>query len=326
MRDAEAIAELFHIAAANPQIPYLRTLMHRACKALPWLGLVPPPNEAIASRPKDGVVRINTVHMMMLEAPSAIYAFRTRNPEATITVGEVPEPDLRVACNTEHGAPLWTYDGTSALPATPPPDAAAVSLLAPLVVGIWGEPLAAYEHAAPLGALSEEDLLALLAHVPLPDERARRLDTVSGLYSNRVAQAWLCVGILHHRPQEPWIDSARRSLLLRLLHGPDDWTVDAAAFALCIAAWMTPQDSSDIAAQLAERYRFAARAVGHRFSALHDFLAAVVLICPAMDPGVVALAESNLVAIRRAQVEAAPAKRGLVRRLARLGVSVHPGN
>ncbi|WP_157435960.1 hypothetical protein [Actinospica robiniae] len=324
LRDAEAIAELFHLATVHPQIPYLRTLMARTCQAVPWLGLVPPPKEAIAASPKNGVVRINEVHMMALEAPSAIHAFRTRHPEARITVGETPEPDLRTACSTKYGPPLWTYQGTSAVPAIPPPDAAAVSLLAPLVIGIWGEPLAAYEHVAPLGALSEQDLLALLAHVPPPDERARRLDTVTGLYSNRVSQAWLCIGILHHRPQEPWTDSARRRLLLRLLHGPEDWTVDAAAFALCIAAWITPQHRSDIAEQLAERYRFTARAVGHRYSALHDFLAAVVLMCPGMDPSIVALAESNLAAILKAHIKAAPAKRGFIRRLTRQGISVAP--
>lgn len=326
LRDAEAIAELFHLAVTHPQTPYLRTLMYRACKAVPWLGLVPPPNESIASSPKDGVVGINNVHMMALEAPSAVYAFRTRHPEARITVGEVPEPDLRKACSTKYGPPVWTYQGTSALPATPQPDAAAIRLLAPLVVGIWGEPLAAYEHTAPLGALSEEDLLALLTHIPLPDERARRLDTVTGLYSNRVAQAWLCVGILHHRPQEPWTDSARRRLLLRLLHGPDDWTVDAAAFALCIAAWMTPQYRPDITEQLAERYRFNARTVGHRYSALHDFLAAVVLMCPGMDPGIVTLAESNLATLRKARIKAAPAKRRLMRRLTRRGIAAGPYN
>jgi hypothetical protein len=87
---------------------------------------------------------------------------------------------------------------------------------------------------------------------------------------------------------------------------------------------MTPPHRSDIAGQIAERYRFAARTVGHRYSALHDFLAAVVLMCPAMDPSTVALAESNLAAVRRAQIKAEPAKRRLLRRLTRQGIAVGP--
>ena len=42
--------------------------------------------------------------------------------------------------------------------------------------------------------------------------------------------------VRHHRPDEPWTDSTRRTLLLRLLNGLEDWTVDSAAFGLCVSA------------------------------------------------------------------------------------------
>jgi hypothetical protein len=196
-----------------------------------------------------------------------------------------------------------------------------------VAAGVWADPLAAYERAAPLGALSAEDLLGLLAHVPAPGEVGNSLDKVAGLYWNRVVQAWVCIGILHHRAlEEAWPTSARRGLLLRLLHGPEDWTVDAAAFALCLAAWIQPQHNAAIAHELAARYRFAAEAVGRRVTSLHTPLAAVVLACPGMDRQVLAQAGKNLGIQRQGEAEAAPERNRLRRLLGARGVRVVPGD
>jgi hypothetical protein len=72
-------------------------------------------------------------------------------------------------------------------------------------------------------------------------------------------------------------------LPLRLLNGPDDWTVDAAAFALGVSAWVFPKQRVDAAEAITDRYLVAARAVGKRPTALHYPLAEVLLACPAME-------------------------------------------
>lgn len=327
--DAESAAELCRLAIERPQTPYLRELLVKACKALFWVNVVPPPADAsaamvhYAAKPENRVARLNVSRSMALEVPSAVYGARTHHPDAEFTNGEVLEPDPRTPCTTRYGSPLWSYRGTQAVPCVPPPSEDAVALLHKVAGGVWAEPLVAYEHAAPLGALSEQDLLGLLAHVPPAEQFGRLMDGVNGLYWNRVAQAWVCLGILHHRMhEEPWAQSTRRSLLLRLLHGPEDWTVDSAAFALGVAAWMMPEHAADIAAELAERYRFAAQALGRRFSSLHEPLAAATLVCPAMDPAVVAQILSDLDTQRRETVEAEVAKGRLRRRLAAIGVKV----
>lgn len=224
-----------------------------------------------------------------------MYGARMHQPDVEVEIGSVPEPDIRTSCLAKYGPPLWVYQGTQAVPGGPAPSDEAVALLHSVAGALWADPLVAYEHAAPLGALGEDDLLGLLAHVPVAEEFGRLLDRHHGLYWNRIAQTWVCLGILHHRVhEEPWAHSARRTLLLRLLHGPEDWTVDSAAFALCVAAWMQPQHSAEIAAEIAERYRFAAQALGRRFTSLHEPLAAVVLACPGMDRRVAEQVRSNL--------------------------------
>ena len=56
----------------------------------------------------------------------------------------------------------------------------------------------------------------------------------------RRAQIWACLGLLHHRTDEPWLDSARRRLLLDLLDGGVDRVTEAALFALVTSAWVDP--------------------------------------------------------------------------------------
>jgi len=332
LRDADSMAELFGLALADRDNGYLRTLITRTSAGLVWLNVVPPPTEALAASigeeaRRGDVIRINNLSMMVLEPPSAVHGVRMRHPEVQIEVGEVPEPDLRRALQTEYGPAVWSYRGTRAEPAVPPPSAHAVALVYEVAAGVWADPLAAYERAAPLGALSAEDLLGLLAHVPAPGEVGNSLDKVAGLYWNRVVQAWVCIGILHHRAlEEAWPTSARRGLLLRLLHGPEDWTVDAAAFALCLAAWIQPQHNAAIAHELAARYRFAAEAVGRRVTSLHTPLAAVVLACPGMDRQVLAQAGKNLGIQRQGEAEAAPERNRLRRLLGARGVRVVPGD
>lgn len=275
-----------------------------------------------ADTPEYRVVNVTRSHLSALEAPSALTAARARHPEAVFEIGEVPEPDMRTPSSTRFGPPLWTYRGTEAVAGAPAPSAQAAAVLLEVAGGVWGEPLAALERSAPLGALEANDLLGLLAHVPPAGEVGARLNTIKGLYWNRVAQAWVCIGILHHRADEQWADSARRTLLLRLLHGPEDWTVDAAGFALCLSAWLHPEQRAEIAQALTERYLHAAQAVGRRFTSLHEPLAAVLLICPGIDPHVLTRVRANLETQQRGQTEAEAAQGWVRRKLARRGVKV----
>ncbi|MEY9877923.1 hypothetical protein ABH931_007447 [Streptacidiphilus sp. MAP12-33] len=223
--------------------------------------------------------------MTSLEAPTAMSLHRARFPQASIEVGPVIEPDPRAPVKTDFGPPLWSYHGTEAAATVPPPSPQALELVHDIAKGIWADPLVAYDQAAGFGALDSADFLGLLAHMPPPLESSWvAIGRKHPLYWQRFAQTWVCVGILHHRPDEPWPQSARRTLLLRLLFGPEDWTVEAAAFALCVSAWRFPAQRAEIAKAIGQRYLHAAKAVGRRPTQLHDPLSRVLLICPGMDP------------------------------------------
>jgi hypothetical protein len=65
-------------------------------------------------------------------------------------------------------------------------------------------------------------------------------------YWPRLAQPWICAGLLHHEPAEPWATSTRRRVLVDLAFGIEDWTTDAALFALVVAAWTDPDARADV--------------------------------------------------------------------------------
>jgi hypothetical protein len=242
------------------------------------------------------------VTMTAIESPSAAAAFKALFPQSELNVTNVPQPDIRVPASTEYGPAIWTYqapDGTETTEAratVPQASPIAAEKLYQTVTGYWRDPLDAYERTVALAGLGEAELLGLLAHVPPspPVEPWTSIRASMPLYWQRLAQAWTCVGILHHKAEQPWPQSERRAILLRLLYGPEDWTVDAAAFALCVSAWLFPDQRTDVARAVSERYLTAADAARTRPSELHDPLAHVVLACPQVSPQVVNLAREVL--------------------------------
>lgn len=275
-----------------------------------WLTTVPPPTEAICASlgeltriEESGEGRVESVRSSMtsLEAPTAMSLHRARFPHALIELGPVIEPDACVPMKTEYGPPLWRYDGFEATATVPPPSKAAFDVVHDIAKGIWADPLVAYDQAAGFAALDSADLLGLLTHMPAPHEPSWvAIGREYPLYWQRFAQVWVCIGILHHQADEPWAQSTRRTLLLRLLFGPEDWTVEAAAFALCVSAWRFPDQRAEVAEAIGQRYLHAAKALGRRPTQLHGPLARILLICPDANPKTARQARVALAEQRRA--------------------------
>ncbi|MCU7724480.1 tetratricopeptide repeat protein [Actinoplanes sp. KI2] len=130
------------------------------------------------------------------------------------------------------GAAPLPWRGAGAEPAAKP-SADVVRRLRQVASLSWAHPPAAYDAAVPLIMVRPHDLLALLAHPPA--------DVAA-------AEIWACLGLLHHGTEEPWLDSARRRLLLDLLDGGLDRVTEAALFALVVTAWIDPAARADVAA------------------------------------------------------------------------------
>ena len=319
--DSGPLIELVDLALANREHPYPRVLIQQCCDNRPWLNAIPPPTEAIANvtghfladKPADQATfpeAALTMTLTAIEAPSAIAAVKSLFPQAELSVTRIPQPDIRIPGNTGHGPAIWTYrtpdgaESTEARATVPQASPIAVEKLYQTATGYWRDPIDGYERAVAFAGLGEAELLGLLAHVPPspPIEPWTRVRASMPLYWQRVAQAWTCVGILHHNAEQPWPQSDRRAILLRLLSGPEDWTVDAAAFALCVSAWLFPDQRDDVAGAVATRYLDVAKAAATRPSELHDPLARVLLICPEANKQVVQLAHEVLA--QRAAVDA----------------------
>ena len=301
--DVAPLIELVDLAAKHPKNSYVRERIAQACDGAPWLRTVPPPTEAMCEaygefariEESEGPIISAQSFATSLESPTPTSIYRSRFPQVSLKFAPVAEPDLRVPVTTRYGPPLWSYDGTLPTAAVPEPSARAVELLHDLADGIWADPLVAYDRAAGFAALDLADLLGLLAYVPPPrSQKWIEMGREHPLYWQRLAQVWICIGILHQQPDEPWAESTRRTQLLRLLSGSEDWTVDAAAFALCVSAWRFPAQREEIAEAVSDRYLEAAKALGRRPTQLHGPLAQVLLICPGVDPKLAARARKAL--------------------------------
>jgi tetratricopeptide (TPR) repeat protein len=174
--------------------------------------------------------------------------------------------DLADCCR---GVP-W-LSGAPAAPPLPrgnPPDGGspaseAVRRLRQVASLSWAHPPAAYDAAVQLVMVPPHDLLALLARPPA-DVGA--------------AEVWACLGLLHHGTEEPWLDSARRRILLGLLDGGLDRVTEAALFALIVTAWIDPSARADVAAVVAGRLTEVSSRPGARS------VAELALATPDLDP------------------------------------------
>jgi len=290
----------------HPEHGYAGTMLGMASRGKWWLSLVPVPSEAVcnlavAVAEKHGEQEefrtvTGTCTLSALEVPSAIAAVRAALPGLTITPPvPVPAPDIRIPV-ADGRYRLWTYRGTDAVPAVTAPSPAAVKALQTVAAqGIWHHPVAAYDWAVGLSVLTLDDLLGLIAHgVPVPDDNLawQRMRTKNPVYWPRFTQAWACLGLLHHMPEQPWPDSTRRAVLVDLVNGVEDWATDAAANALVVAAWTDPACRADVAEIMGARFAAAGRARIKRQVTIASSLAHLVLVTPEMPQSALSAARA----------------------------------
>jgi hypothetical protein len=253
----------------------------------PWLNWVPMPSEAISNmaneiggrRAQGEDFTLGALALSAAEPASAVVACRRVTGLGAIDIGEFPAPDIRVPVRPGRYA-VWRYDGTEPTPAVPPPSAAAVAALHEVAEQPWASPLSGHLQAAPLGELSLEDLLGLLAHLPGPPATPRwqHLAKSTPTYWYRLMQPWVCLGILHHAKDEPWPTSTRRAVLVDLAFGIEDWVSDAALFALVAAGYREPELREDVRALV--RARLDAAVAADRLVTIEESLARLMLVTP----------------------------------------------
>jgi tetratricopeptide (TPR) repeat protein len=283
----------------HPDHAYADDLLAKACDGGLWLRFVPPPTEmsCVVAREAErrpaggwsdraslgGDARRPRVEW---EPPSARAAHAAAFPAADMRPTKVPFPDPRRRF-ASGSLDLWRYDGATAWPALSPPSAAAVASLRDVASVAWAHPVGAYGRAAGFAGLPLEDLLGLLVHVPAPaGDMWRAFGRTDPCYWPRFAQACVCLGLLHHRREEPWPTSTRRRVLVDIANGVEDWTTDAALFALVTAAWMDPLARGDVAAVVSLRYAGVRKAMRRRPVSIAISVASLVLMTPGIDEAV----------------------------------------
>lgn len=300
-RDADPahLVALADYLRAHPDVQHAHAMLSGACDGEPWLSFVPGPGEAVSRflEPEflaAGARPVST-YVTALEAPSALTALARALPGLTVSVGDVPEPDIRRPRRAV-GTEIWAYDGTTARPVRPEPSAdgaRAVGEFAALAGIRWPHPTALYDAAVHLGALPLDDLLGVLTYPPEPPDTdtGRQLAGAPG-YWLRMVQVAACVGLLHHRADEPWPVSVRRRTLGDLAFGVEDWVTEAATFALAVQGWVDPGARADVAALVAERVTDAADVRRHRVVTIAGSLACIAGMTPGLPEPARRLARS----------------------------------
>ncbi|MBO1420440.1 hypothetical protein, partial [Streptomyces sp. FH025] len=298
---------------AHPDHEYAQELLERLGNRESWLGMVSGATEAtvnvlhqVLAAPDTGRDTQIDCTVSAVEPPSSLLAVRLALPRATVAYRSVGDPDPRLPL-TEPTTRIWAWDGTDPRPAVTPPAPESAELVRATAEILWPTVPAAYDHAVRLAGLPLDDLLAVLVHPPLPreDELGRALLAHQPELWVRAVQAFACLGIAHHRADQPWEASERRRVLRDLLLGPEDWVVEAAGFALVAIGWTHPATRADIAGLLRQRLHHAARASRSRVVTILRSYADLVLAAPWLDP-----ADRDLARRLIAEVDAEDARDG----------------
>jgi tetratricopeptide (TPR) repeat protein len=290
--DPRHLVALADFVRSQPRDSHPHFDLDQACHGNEWLAYVPAAREAITNMlgrigPDSNPV---SVGLSALEVPSAIALVRRVCPGIAVSI---PQPPADMVVPIRPGPVLWRYDGAVATPAVAAPPADAVALLAEVAGATWAHPVAAYEHARPLGRLGVPALLALLVHPPAAPTAQADLGPT---FWERATQVYACLGLLHCTIPGP--DGApgggARDLLARVMDGIEDWTTETAMFALVVSAWVDPDGRPEASRLVADRFRLAADAATRRPVTILPSLATLALMTPEIPDDVRRLATSVL--------------------------------
>ncbi|TCO52349.1 tetratricopeptide repeat protein [Actinocrispum wychmicini] len=305
--DVRHLVALADDVRAQPDNTYSAVVLGRYSHQRPWLGQVAQATESVINvmqqvleNTEPGPEAALAMTVSALEPPSAMMTLRRVYPSIEVTVGSIPEPDLRVTAHPVRTY-VWQFDGTEARPAGPPPSQEASEAVRHVAQFRWRSIPDAYDSAVVLSSAAPHDLLAVLVHPPVPpdDELGRALARHAPHLWIRAVQAWACLGLAHHRSDEPWPTSYRRGVLIDLLNGPEDWVCEAAAFALVVTAWVDPATRRDVQELVARRMFDAAQAYRTREVTILESLCRLVLAVPDVVDEVASLAR-DLIANKQA--------------------------
>ncbi|MDG4762211.1 tetratricopeptide repeat protein [Micromonospora sp. WMMD710] len=291
----------------------------QCCRGRPWLGQLTPAGGPLIDAMRRAVADDDNgvgsaVRLAAAAPPSAVRTATSTAPGLRIEITGTAQPDPREPRRAS-AQRLWDYADAVPTPALPEPSAVAVERIGQVAHPAWPHPPAAYDAAVGLAGLDVPDLLGLLVHPPAAPANAvgRLLAAHDPSVWVRGVQVWACLGLLHHRTDEPWDGSTRRRVLLDLVWGVEDWVTEAALFALVTAAWVDPEVRPDVARVVAERLADVAAVARARPVPIAASLAHVALAAPVLDATTAALA-TELLADRQSH-HTLPRPRNPLRRL-----------
>lgn len=288
--DTAHLLELTDHHRAHPDHDYAGYLVGHHVQRFPWLGRVTGGTEACVNLLRqlveaDNLTVSGEMSLSIIEPPSAITTLRLVIPGLQVGFLETGDPDPRLP-GAEVGVRVWRYEGCDAFPAVEPPSARALALVRDLATPNWPGPTALYDHAVALAGVPVAELLGVLAHPPVPQDAPWQGGFAMEVpdYWVRSVQTIVCMGIAHHRADQPWADSERRRILVDLLNGAEDWVCEAAGMALVATGWAFPETREDVLEWLLNRVGQFMQVAEKRAVTVLASMCHLVLACPWLEP------------------------------------------
>jgi tetratricopeptide (TPR) repeat protein len=284
---------------------YAAAVLANTSMSRPWLGIVPDAQEAVINILRQVLEKNEpsaeleaTITLSALEPPSALLALHLVFPKASVDVESVPEPDIRLPARPVTHV-VWQYDDDQPRPALPPPPDEVAAAVRDVATHQWWSPPEAYDRAVSLSGFDPAHLMSVMTYPPAPpdDEIGQILGRQAPQVWVRAVQVWSCLGIAHHRSDEPWEGSRRRAILADLLNGPEDWVTEAAAFALVVTAWLNPDARADAHDLVVRRMLDLVEAHRHREVTILWSMCRLVLALPGLVDECAALARDVVAAM-----------------------------
>ncbi|MEY9930345.1 tetratricopeptide (TPR) repeat protein [Catenulispora sp. GP43] len=288
--DTMHLLELTDYYRAHPDHDYAGYLLGHHVQRFPWLGRVTGGTEACINVlrqlvEQDNLTVSGEMSLSIIEPPSAINTLRLVIPGLQVAFLETGDPDPRLP-GAEVGVRVWRYEGCDAVPAVEPPSARARALVRDLATPNWPGPTALYDHAVALAGVPVTELLGVLAYPPAPQDAPWQGGSAMEApdYWVRSVQTIACMGIAHHRADQPWAESERRRILVELLNGPEDWVCEAAGMALVAVGWAFPEAREDVLEWVLNRVGQLMQVAEKRAVTVLGSMCHLVLACPWLEP------------------------------------------
>ena len=225
--------------------------------------------------------------LSIIEPPSAINTLRLVVPELSVGFQETGDPDPRAAGRRGRRRALALRGSATRSRRSRRRRAQALALVRDLATPNWPGPTSLYDHAVALAGVPIPDLLGVLAYPPAPQDAPWPDGFAMEMpdYWVRSVQTIACVGLAHHRTDQPWeVLRAAPDPAGAAERAPRTGSARRPGWRWSRSAWAFPETRADVLEWLLNRVSLFMQVAEKRAVTVLGSMCHLVLACPWLEP------------------------------------------